>query len=269
MNLVRTEKERSPNFVIIERVDKDNSERKTRPDFVKCNNADMFSSTARVVVKSWTFFSSKIRAGGPQISAIEASATQTIGDGFLLLAWKMTATVEANVESSESNMKEIEYSTTEDDQGRFTRLTGFRRDVGGCYDDLKVSNRFARIYLEKPLTFTYGVLRQSFEFSLRWREAMEKPILAHLAELEKKLDAIKEDLNEEMQVAVGTVRIRDAQLMREQTAVMARQTKWTVALTVLAAVYLPMTLVTGIFGMNITEISSEATAPNARWVVGA
>ena len=57
--------------------------------------------------------------------------------------------------------------------------------------------------------------------------------------------------------------------MREQARVTARQTTWTVALTVLAAVYLPMTLVTGIFGMNITEISSEATAPNAWWAVGA
>jgi membrane protein implicated in regulation of membrane protease activity len=55
--------------------------------------------------------------------------------------------------------------------------------------------------------------------------------------------------------------------MKEQAAVTARQTTWTVALTVLAAVYLPMTLVTGIFGMNITEISSEATAPNAWWAV--
>jgi Mg2+ and Co2+ transporter CorA len=38
-------------------------------------------------------------------------------------------------------------------------------------------------------------------------------------------------------------------------------------LTVLAAIYiyLPMTLVTGIFGMNITEMSSEATAPDAWW----
>lgn len=57
--------------------------------------------------------------------------------------------------------------------------------------------------------------------------------------------------------------------MREQARVTARQTTWTVALTVVAAVYLPMTLVTGIFGMNITEISSEATAPHAWWAVGA
>jgi heme/copper-type cytochrome/quinol oxidase subunit 2 len=57
--------------------------------------------------------------------------------------------------------------------------------------------------------------------------------------------------------------------MKEQATVTARQTAWTVALTVLAAVYLPMTLVTGIFGMNITEVSSEKTAPNAWWAVGA
>lgn len=57
--------------------------------------------------------------------------------------------------------------------------------------------------------------------------------------------------------------------MREQVRVTARQTTWTVALTILAAVYLPMTLVTGIFGMNITKISSEATAPNAWWAFGA
>lgn len=98
---------------------------------------------------------------------------------------------------------------------------------------------------------------------------METPIRTHLAELEKKLDAIKEDLNEELQVVVGTVQVRDAQLMKAQARVTARQTTWTVALTVPAAVYLPMTLVTGIFGMNITETSSEATAPNAWWAVGA
>lgn len=45
---------------------------------------------------------------------------------------------------------------------------------------------------------------------------------------------------------------------------MKRQTEWTVVLAVLAAIYLPMTLVTAIFGMNIREISMEATAPD-KW----
>jgi len=66
-------------------------------------------------------------------------------------------------------------------------------------------------------------------------------------------------LNEEIQMAIGSVQVEDARVMR-------RQTEWTVVLAVLAAIYLPMTLVTGILEMNITEISAEATAPN-RWSV--
>ena len=66
-------------------------------------------------------------------------------------------------------------------------------------------------------------------------------------------------VNEEIQMVIGSVQVEDARVMR-------RQTEWTVVLAVLAAIYLPMTLVTGIFGMNITEIGAEATAPD-RWSV--
>jgi hypothetical protein len=41
---------------------------------------------------------------------------------------------------------------------------------------------------------------------------------------------------------------------------------WTVALSILAAFYLPMTLVTGIYGMNIKEISGDK-GPSWWWVV--
>jgi hypothetical protein len=51
-----------------------------------------------------------------------------------------------------------------------------------------------------------------------------------------------------------------------QTEVSVRQTRWTVALAILAAFYLPMTLVTGIFGMNIVEISGDR-GPNWWWVI--
>jgi hypothetical protein len=86
--------------------------------------------------------------------------------------------------------------------------------------------------------------------------------LGKIFDLQKQLDAIKEDVNDEIQVAIGAVQVHDAQIMKKQTT-------WTVTLTVLAAIYLPLSLVTGIFGMNITEISSEATAPSARCVVAA
>lgn len=86
--------------------------------------------------------------------------------------------------------------------------------------------------------------------------------MGSLQGLQERLDVIKEDLNEEIQIAIGLVQVHDAQTMKKQTT-------WTMVLTVLAAIYLPMTLVTGIFGMNITEISSEATAPDAWWAFGA
>ncbi|GAB7329675.1 hypothetical protein MBLNU13_g01411t1 [Cladosporium sp. NU13] len=134
-----------------------------------------------------------------------------------------------------------------DDQERFTQLIDFPFDLEGPFTKRDLG----------------GVL------DLQQREDVKKPLRVFLTELQKKLDAIKEDLNEELQVAIGTVQVREAELTREQTRVTTRQSTWTVALTVLAAVYLPMTLVTGIFGMNNTEISSEATAPNAWWDVGA
>jgi Mg2+ and Co2+ transporter CorA len=45
---------------------------------------------------------------------------------------------------------------------------------------------------------------------------------------------------------------------------MKRQTEWMVVLALLAAIYLPMTLVTGIFGMNISEINHDDSLPD-RW----
>lgn len=50
----------------------------------------------------------------------------------------------------------------------------------------------------------------------------------------------------------------------EDAKTMKRQTEWVVVLAVLAAIYLTLTLVTGIFGMNITEINTGETRPD-RW----
>lgn len=124
----------------------------------------------------------------------------------------------------------------------------------------------AETYLElseartKYLEELFGVVSRTQPLAELEREDLKRLLRSHLAKLEAQLDAVKVYLNDEIQVAIGTVQVREAQLMREQVKVTARQTTWTVALTILAAVYLPMTLVTGIFGMNITKISSEATA---------
>jgi hypothetical protein len=73
-------------------------------------------------------------------------------------------------------------------------------------------------------------------------------LLEEIIDLQKRLDDVKEDINDEIQIAIGAVQVQDAQSMKKQTQETIRQTQLTVALAVLAAIYLPMTLVTGIFG---------------------
>lgn len=91
--------------------------------------------------------------------------------------------------------------------------------------------------------------------SLDWRD-----LPAILGQLETWIGEIGKTINEEIQMAIGAVHVEDARVMK-------RQTEWTVVLGILAVIYLPLTLVTGIFGMNITEIASSETAPNRSSVV--
>jgi hypothetical protein len=79
-----------------------------------------------------------------------------------------------------------------------------------------------------------------------------------LKELEGRISTMTQTVNEEIQIAIGSVQVED-------TKVMKRQSEWTVVLAVLAAIYLPLSLVTGIFGMNITDLS-ETPAPE-KWTV--
>lgn len=100
------------------------------------------------------------------------------------------------------------------------------------------------------------------------------------SELDARLRAIIAALNDDIQIVIGSVQVQDAKAMKRQadltiqltettmrqTEVSVRQTRWTVALAILAAFYLPMTLVTGIYGMNIKEISGDK-GPSWWWVV--
>lgn len=99
-------------------------------------------------------------------------------------------------------------------------------------------------------------------------------------DLDTRLRAIIAALNDDIQIVIGSVQVQDAKAMKRQaeltmkltqttmrqTQVSLRQTWWTVALAIVAAFYLPMTLVTGIYGMNIKEISGDK-GPSWWWVV--
>lgn len=85
---------------------------------------------------------------------------------------------------------------------------------------------------------TFQELHGDPERTLR---GMHEPVL-------RKIDGINRELNEDIQLIIGAVTIQDSEAMKMQAE---RAT----LLTLLAAIYLPLTLVTGIFGMNIKEIN--------------
>jgi hypothetical protein len=78
-----------------------------------------------------------------------------------------------------------------------------------------------------------------------------------LQRMERRVAALTAAVNQEIQVVIGSVQVADAKAMK-------RQTEWMVVLALLAAIYLPMTLVTGIFGMNISDINHDDSLPD-RW----
>lgn len=65
------------------------------------------------------------------------------------------------------------------------------------------------------------------------------------------IDNINGELNDDIQLIIGAVTIQDSEAMKLQAE---RAT----LLTLLAAIYLPLTLVTGIFGMNTQEINGAS-----------
>lgn len=82
-------------------------------------------------------------------------------------------------------------------------------------------------------------------------------LLDKLAQLEARLEALSKTVNEEIQLFIASVSIRDSELMLADSQIMKQQTARTTLLTTLAVIYLPLQLITGIFGMNIKEITGD------------
>jgi Mg2+ and Co2+ transporter CorA len=117
-------------------------------------------------------------------------------------------------------------------------------------------------------------------YTVELRSADDNKLQTTLEELDDRLRDIIAAMNDEIQIVIGSVQLEDSKAMRkqadltmrltestmQQTKTAMRQTKWTIALALLAALYLPMTLVTGIYGMDIKEISEDKGRP-WWWVV--
>ncbi|KAM0706191.1 hypothetical protein Q7P35_006740 [Cladosporium inversicolor] len=64
------------------------------------------------------------------------------------------------------------------------------------------------------------------------------------------LQALQRELNDEIHLVIGAVTVQDSDASK-------RQAERATLLTLVAAVYLPLTLVTSIFGMDIREIDGD------------
>lgn len=89
-------------------------------------------------------------------------------------------------------------------------------------------------------------------------------LLDKLTQLEDKIEVMAKTINEEIQLFIASVSIRDSEvmladsrIMREDSEIMKQQAARTTLLTTLAVIYLPLQLITGIFGMNIKEITGD------------
>ena len=182
-----------------------------------------------------------------------------------------------SVTQLESKLQQLrrEATTIAGDQA-FAGLTDLRRQIADAYVMLAetreaVDNALKASYIvwnvdgkdlsaEEFWSEQRGQLGQSvtmIQYRAQSIDIRDLPIM--LEEFLERIKAMTQTVNEEIQMVIGSVQVEDARVMR-------RQTEWTVVLAVLAAIYLPMTLVTGIFGMNITEIGDDITAPD-RWSV--
>jgi hypothetical protein len=198
---------------------------------------------------------------------------QTRLDQSLFTALLFTDLIREHLKAEEHRMRSLMYRKPVGDvQKEYTELAEFRRVLGRSHHAMRHLSDF--LVFEDLLAFTISqrALPRKMMAPVATAES-ERPtslyglLLGKITELQNQLDTIKEDVNEEIQVAIGAVQVQDAQFMKQQTQETVRQTRLTVVLAILAAVYLPMTLVTGIFGMNIKEISSDKTATYA-WQVG-
>jgi len=66
--------------------------------------------------------------------------------------------------------------------------------------------------------------------------------------------AYKQEIGDTFQLLIGAIAIKDSEIQKEIAQESRLQARRSSALTALAAIYLPLSLTTGVFGMNVVEI---------------
>lgn len=75
-----------------------------------------------------------------------------------------------------------------------------------------------------------------------------------LKDLLGQISAFKQEIGDTFQLLIGAIAIKDSEIQKKLAQESKLQARRSTALTALAAIYLPLSLTTGIFGMNVLEI---------------
>jgi hypothetical protein len=126
----------------------------------------------------------------------------------------------------------------------FSWLNTCRRASQKFSDDLKD-------YVEQ----LHSGLRRSQVHSRRVQGENDKFLEARIRLLQEQLPDMKQEFTDTFQLLLGSSAVRDAETQKVLARESKVQAKRATALTALAAVYLPLSLATGVFGMNISEIN--------------
>jgi len=68
------------------------------------------------------------------------------------------------------------------------------------------------------------------------------------------ISSFKQEIGDTFQLLIGAIAIKDSEIQKKLAQESKLQARRSTALTALAAIYLPLSLTTGIFGMNVIEI---------------
>jgi membrane protein YqaA with SNARE-associated domain len=195
----------------------------------------------------------------------------TRGERQIIVWLMMESSWQLAISTLERNWQRLRYRVTKQTGGEsFMMLTGLRRQVADAQNFIAESKSiFTRTIRETGTWAINGRLINADEFWSSRSGAPTTAVFRHaqsmdirnlpdtFEKMEEKIVNKTRAINQEIQVVIGSVQVEDAKTMK-------RQTEWMVVLALLAAIYLPMTLVTGIFGMNISEINADETLPS-RW----
>lgn len=126
--------------------------------------------------------------------------------------------------------------------------------------DIQVELSLLRQHVDETIFYTKDSVRDFYDQLKKDGSGikMRSTPLDGLQQIQEKGGALNTFFMDNIQLILSIISIRDAQYS-------IRQTKYGIVLTVLAAIYLPLSLATSVFGMNLAELTGSG--PPA-WVFG-